>query len=140
MTMHLWRRKPVVTTEVPEADCAACSLFGVEWLDLWWKPGDAVTVEVPEVDCIACLALAGLKFPVSTPGQAVHHPGHYTFGRFEVIDVIEDWGLGFNLGNAVKYIARAGRKDPARTIEDLLKARWYLDREIVRQRGNGGGK
>lgn len=62
----------------------------------------------------------------------VNHPPHYTFGKFEVIDVIEDWGLGFSLGNAVKYIARAGRKDPERTLEDLQKARWYLEREIAR--------
>lgn len=62
--------------------------------------------------------------------DVVNHPPHYTFGRFEVIDVIEDWALGFHLGNAVKYIARNGRKgDP---LEDLKKARWYLDREIAR--------
>lgn len=63
----------------------------------------------------------------------VDHPPHYTFGRFEVIDVIEDWNLNFHLGNTVKYIARAGRKGDAR--EDLKKARWYLDREI-RRRGS----
>ncbi len=40
----------------------------------------------------------------------VNHPPHYTFGRFEVIDVIEDWKLGYHLGNAVKYIARADHK------------------------------
>lgn len=50
--------------------------------------------------------------------------------RFEPIDVIEDWQLGFNLGNAVKYISRAGRKGPAR--EDLEKARWYVERELAR--------
>ena len=64
----------------------------------------------------------------------VDHPKHYTSGRFEVIDVIEDWGLGFHLGNAVKYIARAGKKDPAKLVEDLLKAAWYLNRDIERRR------
>src|SRR5262249_23523358 len=63
-------------------------------------------------------------------GDAINHPAHYTFGRFEVIEVIEAGDLGFNLGNAVKSIARAGRKGPAR--EDLEKARWYLSREIDR--------
>jgi hypothetical protein len=67
--------------------------------------------------------------PIATD-DPVSHPAHYTFGRFEVIDVLEDWKLGFHLGNAVKYIARAGRKDPQKTIEDLEKARWYLDRHI----------
>ena len=65
--------------------------------------------------------------------EAVNHPAHYAKGRrFEPIDVIEDWELGFNTGNAVKYISRAGRKDPAKTLEDLTKARWYIDREIMR--------
>jgi len=60
----------------------------------------------------------------------INHPAHYTFGAVEVIDAIEAWQLGYHLGNAVKYIARAGRKGPA--VEDLKKARWYLDREIAR--------
>lgn len=62
----------------------------------------------------------------------VNHPAHYTDGKIEVIEFIEDKGLGFHLGNAVKYIARAGKKDPSKHIEDLKKARWYLNREIER--------
>lgn len=62
----------------------------------------------------------------------VNHPKHYTKNGIEVIDFIEAYELGFRLGNAVKYIARAGEKDPAKRIEDLKKARWYLDREIVK--------
>lgn len=58
----------------------------------------------------------------------VNHPAHYTFGSIEVIEVIEDWELGYHLGNAVKYIARAPHK--GHMIEDLEKARWYLSREI----------
>ncbi len=65
----------------------------------------------------------------------VNHPAHYTHGGIEVIDFIEAYGLGFHLGNTVKYIARAGRKDPGKTKEDLLKARWYLDRAIARMEG-----
>ena len=65
----------------------------------------------------------------------VNHPAHYTFGNIEVIDFIEDKKLGFHLGNAVKYISRAGRKDPARTVEDLRKAAWYLNRQIERLEG-----
>lgn len=64
-------------------------------------------------------------------GSIVHHPPHYNQGRFEVIDVIEDWKLGFHLGNTVKYIARAGHKGDR--IEDLRKALWYLEREINRR-------
>lgn len=65
--------------------------------------------------------------------SAVDHPKHYNVGGIEVIDAIEAWGLGFNLGNVVKYIARADHKSNA--VEDLEKARWYLDREIQRRKG-----
>ena len=64
--------------------------------------------------------------------EKIDHPAHYNVGNIEVIDAIEDWGLGFHLGNAVKYIARAGRKDPAKTEEDLRKAIWYIERFIKR--------
>ena len=67
----------------------------------------------------------------------VTNPSHYTFGKFEVIDVINDWKLAFNLGNTVKYIARAGKKDPEKHIQDLEKARFYLDYEIRRLRDMG---
>jgi hypothetical protein len=58
----------------------------------------------------------------------VNHPSHYTYGKFETIEVIEDWQLGFCLGNVVKYISRAGRKGDK--LEDLKKAAFYLNREI----------
>jgi len=60
--------------------------------------------------------------------EAVNHPPHYNQGNIEVIDAIEDWGLDFNAGNVVKYVARHQHK--AEPIEDLKKARWYLDRLI----------
>ena len=60
----------------------------------------------------------------------VNHPAHYTDGKIEVIDFIEDKKLGFHLGNAVKYIARAGKKDPTKEVEDLKKADWYINRRI----------
>lgn len=65
--------------------------------------------------------------------SAVDHPDHYggADNPYEAIKVIEAWGLGFHLGNTVKYISRAGRKGEDKTLEDLRKARWYLDREIA---------
>ena len=60
----------------------------------------------------------------------VNHPAHYTDGNIEVIDFIEDKNLPYHLGNAVKYISRAGEKDPEKTAEDLRKAVWYLNRYI----------
>ena len=59
-------------------------------------------------------------------------PPHYT-GPVETIDAIEAWGLNYRLGNVVKYISRAGKKDPSKRLEDLQKARWYLDREITKE-------
>lgn len=61
----------------------------------------------------------------------VNHPSHYTDGKIEVIDFIEDKKLGFHLGNAVKHIARAGKKDPSKEVEDLKKAVWYINRRIA---------
>ena len=62
----------------------------------------------------------------------VNHPPHYRKDTgHEAIDVIEAWQLNFNLGNVVKYVSRNGIKDPDKYIEDLEKARWYLDREIA---------
>ena len=64
------------------------------------------------------------------PKETVNHPNHYNIGGIEVIDFIESWNLGFSLGNAIKYIARAPYKNDE--LEDLKKARWYIDREIQR--------
>lgn len=60
----------------------------------------------------------------------VNHPDHYTDGGIETIDFIEAKKLPYHLGNAVKYISRAGKKHPEKTIEDLQKAIWYINRYI----------
>jgi hypothetical protein len=62
--------------------------------------------------------------------EMVNHPGHYG-GKdsiYEAIKVIDAWGLGFSLGNTVKYISRAGKKDD--TVQDLKKAIWYIEKKI----------
>ena len=76
----------------------------------------ANTLEEPEVKAVE------LKEDV------INHPSHYTRGKIEVIDFIEDQQLPYHLGNVIKYIARAGYKGDK--LEDLKKARWYLDRYI----------
>jgi len=62
----------------------------------------------------------------------VNNPPHYggSANAYEAIKVIDAWRLGFALGNAVKYIARAGKKDPAKEREDLQKAIWYIQHHI----------
>lgn len=70
--------------------------------------------------------------------ETVNHPAHYggADNPYEAIKVIEAWSLGFCLGNTVKYISRAGKK--AAALQDLKKARWYLDREISNmEKANG---
>lgn len=62
----------------------------------------------------------------------VDHPNHYRPGTYEAINVINAWELNFSLGNAVKYICRAGRKDPNKEVEDLKKALFYIQSEIDR--------
>lgn len=67
--------------------------------------------------------------------ENVEHPAHYggKDNPYETIKVIDAWGLGFYLGNAVKYISRAGKKDPGREGEDIAKAIWYLQQYLVSQ-------
>ena len=64
------------------------------------------------------------------PSDPVNNPDHYTDGGIETIDYIEAKGLGYHLGNAVKYISRAGKKGTNQGLEDLRKAQWYLARAI----------
>jgi hypothetical protein len=82
------------------------------WWAMEWSDGRKVTYLEAEAD-------------------PVNHPAHYTaYKGIEVITLTEQ--MNFNRGNAVKYIARAGLKDPATELEDLKKARWYVEREINR--------
>lgn len=68
---------------------------------------------------------------MTTATDLVNNPAHYTaYNGIEVIQLTEQ--MNFNRGNAIKYIARAGLKDPATDRQDLEKARWYIDRELAR--------
>jgi hypothetical protein len=97
-----------------------------------------------EFECITCNKI---KFEETKPqvtecvketrlgSNPVNHPDHYG-GKdnvYEAIKVIEAWKLNFHLGNAIKYIARAGKKSPEKEKEDLKKAIWYLQRHIDTQ-------
>lgn len=66
------------------------------------------------------------------PEDVVNHPSHYTDGKIEVADFIADKNFNHFRGSAIKYIARAGKKDPSKEVEDLQKAIWYLQRELHR--------
>lgn len=80
-------------------------------------------------ECLDCSVKAKTKI------EAVNHPQHYNPGVYEAINIIEAYKLGFNLGNAVKYILRSDKK--GKRLEDLQKAQWYINREI--ENGEKGG-
>ncbi len=71
---------------------------------------------------------------VVSPPDPINSPPHYKAGGFETIDFIEAKDLNYRLGNVVKYVSRAGKKD-SDPLVDLKKARWYLDREIFAREG-----
>lgn len=99
---------------------------GSNYIDLTFTAAFSSTEPVVSAQA----ALAG-----SDPTEKVNHPSHYGGDTtYEAIKVIDAWGLGFCLGNAVKYICRAGKKGHlVNEVEDLKKARWYLDHEIQRR-------
>ena len=82
--------------------------------------------------CVVCgeIIPEGRQVCHQCESDPVNRPAHYTDGKIEVIDFIEDKKLGFCLGNAIKYISRAGKKDPTKEVEDLKKAKWYIKRRI----------
>ena len=85
-----------------------------------------------------CLLRQKAKPCINENYEIVDHPKHYggAEAKHEAISVIEEWSLGFHLGNVVKYISRAGKKPDQDTISDLKKARWYLDRYISNLEAN----
>lgn len=68
--------------------------------------------------------------------DSIKHPTHYRFGKYEPVKVIQDWKLSFCLGNVIKYIARAGKKDGNSRLQDLQKAKQYLEFEIEERKNN----
>ena len=108
--------------------CIACDGKGIVQNDMYH----------PTYICIHCkgsgiekeIVMGGQEFSEKgKPVDMVNHPKHYTFGKYEVIDVIDDWQLGFYEGQVVKYVARAKHK--GNELEDLKKAQWYLNRKIA---------
>ena len=91
---------------------------------LFCKTHDCAMIGTSEYDMFCPIAKA--------EKETINHPPHYggEDNPYEAILVIEAWGLDFCLGNVVKYIARHGKKETANELEDLKKARWYLNRRI----------
>lgn len=85
-----------------------------------------------ELGCLKKALKVARELNEDAPYEIVDHPNHYggASAKHEAISVIEEWNLGFHLGNVVKYISRAGKKPDQNTIDDLKKAKWYLERYI----------
>lgn len=94
------------------------------------KAGDFETIKLTSFDNTDILLTSTLS--LLNNKETVNHPDHYggKDNPYESIKVIRAWNLGFSLGNAVKYISRAGKKDPNKRLEDLKKALWYIQEEI----------
>lgn len=86
-----------------------------------------------EEPCVSCKGFAKWTDKSTFQEDVVNKPLHYNVG-LEPIEAIESWKLGYNLGNVIKYVARADHK--GKRLEDLKKARWYLDREINKNESN----
>jgi hypothetical protein len=69
-----------------------------------------------------------LKQAIEEAKEMVHSPDHYQGKKFEVIDIINDYSLNFEMGNAIKYILRADKKGNKK--QDIQKAIWYLNHEL----------
>lgn len=117
-------------------DCDNCCLRGKEWDHKFGSESCLCIEDASEEELKRALALIEAESSpdentdIPKDNDVVNRPAHYTDGKIEVIDFIEDKKLGFCLGNAIKYISRAGKKDPTKEIEDLQKAKWYVERRI----------
>jgi hypothetical protein len=128
-------------TEFPtSATLSYVSLHTADGKELFRQPinkavgaGSSVTFDMSALSFIDDIGT--YRFPEGhgeEEDEAVDHPAHYggADNPYEAIKVIEAWGLGFALGNAVKYISRAGKKDGASEVQDLEKTMWYVARRI----------
>ena len=120
-TNHLKGAKP---------QCANCAVQNASCLCEGISVDDdetllAIRKECASNGCNICLS----KIEEDT----IKWPKHYNMGKIQPIDAIESWDLDFRLANVVKYIARAGKKDPSKKREDLKKALWYLNRFIDKE-------
>lgn len=122
----IWKEKQKAKAAKPEAKPEAKRKPG--------RPKKEKVVEQRWVD-ITYPGEALIPGSVPLPADLVNHPPHYTAGGIETLDFIEAKDLNFRLGNAVKYIARAGKKVGGDPVQDLEKAAFYLKREIDARKG-----
>lgn len=106
-------------------------VVSIESMDKLTPPFGLVSVRFDQISVLDTLETEQNPTDISED-DPVNHPTHYTDGKYEVIDFIESrkWQDNFYIANAIKYLSRAGKKDPAKKQEDINKAIWYLKRSI----------
>jgi len=130
-TVHLPFTPPTVGTEL-----GGLTLTKKDNLYRWVKSKkpnmrtEMLKEVMPGLNSLFGTDYAGNPSEVTIKEDMVNHPPHYTVGGIEVIDFIEAKDLNYRLGQVIKYVSRAGKKGDA--LQDLQKARWYLNREIAR--------
>lgn len=122
-------KKDILYSYCGSAICADCKLNVGGW------ERDAEDMKCLDIDKADTADLDRALELIGYNNDTIEHPAHYNDGKIEVIDYIEDKKLGFCLGNAIKYISRAGKKDPTKEVEDLKKAAWYINRRIKELEG-----
>lgn len=130
--MSVEEKRSIVNMYCSHTDCRKCKLSVGGWKHSINDECIRISsADESELDRAIALIEGKDVDPVVNPAiDPVNRPSHYTDGKIEVIDYIEDKKLGFCLGNAIKYISRAGKKDPTKEVEDLNKAIWYINRRI----------
>ena len=131
--MTAFEKRMMLHSYCGKANCnESCKLVGI-----WDHPCSMNDSECLQIDLASeeelnkALTLIG----ANCSDDPVNHPAHYTKGKIEVADFIADQKLNFDRGNAVKYVCRAGSKDPEKEIQDLEKAIWYINHEIKMLKG-----
>ena len=111
---------------------------GWSCVDYQWKNG-GLKVSTCVIEAMSDNTFTYFIDNCTAETDTINHPSYYTDGKIEVSDFIADKNLNFFRGNVVKYVARAGKKNAETEVEDLQKARWYIDREIERWEVNNDG-
>lgn len=139
--MVKYMREVIELEDIPDEDgnFRITDGTGFWFSPLWLEPVDAAPTQTNPTESEAKPSLLALPVEeaahpssdfVKNASDPVNKPSHYQFSQYEPVKVIQAWDLSFCLGNVVKYIARAGRKDSSKLIEDLEKAKRYLELEL----------
>ena len=125
--MTVDEKREIVTEYCGKHSCSKCVLRGTK-ISKYLNCLDIASCGETELD--TAISYINGEVSKNSENDPVNRPSYYTDGKIEVIDFIEDKKLGFCLGNAIKYIARAGKKDTDKEAQDIKKAIWYLNRYL----------